>query len=282
MRKPALWLALAPVVFATSVIALERGANPGVVFEMEVKDLTRANAPVETSTIAVEGPNIKVSLATADGAQEIIFHGDTDEMVMVNHQSKTYTVMDPATLEQLAGQMGAAMAKMQEALKNVPESQRAMMEKMMKERMGAMGGGAPAEPVTMRNTGERGTQAGYAAVKWEAMRGSRRLRELWVAGWSSIDGAAEARPAFQKMAEFGKKLMDTMAQSGLPMGNAMDEGMFDMNALNGFPVLTRELDEQGKATRETRLKSARQQAMAATDFQPPKDYRRQTLGPGRE
>ena len=57
-----------------------------------------------------------------------------DLFLMINHDDKTYTVIDEATLEQIGSRMSAAMTKMEAQLAQMPPEQRAMMEKMMQGR----------------------------------------------------------------------------------------------------------------------------------------------------
>jgi hypothetical protein len=279
MRQRALWLTIAPVLFVTSTLALEPGANPGVIFDLELSNLTSAAPSVSNLHYAIEGHDVKVTMANATGGtSDMIFHGAKQEMVIINHANKTYMVMDKATVDQMVSQLGGVMAQMQEAMKNMPPEQRAAMEKMM---AGRLGGAAPAaEPVVMHNTGEHGTEAGYAAVRWEATRGGRKIREMWVASWSSIHGAAEAQAAMSAMAEYGKSMMESLSKSGLPIGRSIDDSLFQFQALNGFPVVTREFGDDGKATSETTLKGARQETIPASEFQPPAGYHQQQL-PGR-
>ena len=147
----------------------------GVVFEVETTYRDR----VESTATSVEGRNLKMEIASKSQRDkgEMIYRGERREMVVVDHEDKSYVVMDEEAMKQIAGQVGQAMAQMQEALKNVPEGQREMVEKMMKERMPQAQ--APQRPKSeLKKTSERATHNGYPCVKYEVQRGGRKVREL--------------------------------------------------------------------------------------------------------
>ena len=62
-----------------------------------------------------------------------LFDGVKQVVWIVNYDKKTYTEMTKTDLDRMGQQMTEAMAKMQEAMKNLPPEQRAQMEQMMKK-----------------------------------------------------------------------------------------------------------------------------------------------------
>ena len=189
-------------ITAAMVCALVSPLAAGVVYEIDVTDHEQSPPKSESIEAAVEGRNLKMGIASkGQGAQgEMIFRGDRREMVVVDHENNTYILMDQEAILQLTGQVNSAMSQMQEALKNVPEDKRAMIEQMMKQRM-------PEAPVQergtdseLRKTGERGDQNGYPCVKYEVWRDGRKTRELWVTDWSNVEGGSDVVDAFEDMA----------------------------------------------------------------------------------
>ena len=109
---------------------------------------------------AVEGRHLKMGIAPGSQGDrgEMIFRGDRREMVVVDHETGSYHVMDQATMNRIAGQVAGVVSQMQEALKNVPEDKRAMIEQMMKQKMPQE---APKRAAAeLKKTGERGTRNG--------------------------------------------------------------------------------------------------------------------------
>jgi len=229
-----------------------------------------------TMTASIEGLNMKMELPPSDGTGrvDIIFHGDQQELVMVDHGARKYTVLDQATIKQVSGQMSAALAQVQEQLKNLPPEQRAMMEKMMKGRGMMMPAAAPA-PTELRRTSEGAKQSGYDAVKYEVLREGTVIRTMWLADWTAVTGAGEARTVFERMAGFMKEMT-----AGLPqfLGNMGQDAFEHMKDLGGFPVRTTEYDESGRPSTDARLVSAESQTIPAGTFEPPSGFSKQAIG----
>ncbi|MDH3402518.1 MAG: DUF4412 domain-containing protein [Acidobacteriota bacterium] len=263
----------------TSMLGLPSSA--GVVYEIEVKDHGQSPAKTSETEMAAEGRNLKMGIAPGqgDGRGEMIFRGDRREMVVVDHDEQSYVVIDEAAIQQLAGQVSQVADQMAEALKNVPEDQRALVEKMMKQRMPARQ--APEAPAAdVRRTGERADKNGYPCVKYEVLVEGRRIRELWVTDWGNVEGGDEARDAFREMAEFFSEMLDAFsdAAGGLGGFGAQDGGIFaDMKEIDGFPVVTSGFGGDGSLEDESALRSARRQAIDPAEFEPPAGYKRRSM-----
>ena len=64
----------------------------------------------------------------------MIYRGDKKEIIMINHNDKTYMILDQAAMDALAKQLEQVMSQMNEAMKNMPPDQRAKMEEMLLRR----------------------------------------------------------------------------------------------------------------------------------------------------
>ena len=268
--------------FVAFLIAAALALTPavaGVVYEIEVKDHEQSPPKTESIEAAVEGRNLKMGIAPGQhgGEGEMIFRGDRREMVVVDHDDKSYMVMDAAAMREIAGQVSGAMAQMQEALKNVPEAERRKIEEMMKQRMPSQA--APQRPTSeLRKTGERGTKNGYPCVKYDVYRDGRKVRELWVTDWDNVEGGSEVVDTFEDMADFFQELMDALPDFGQG-GDTADPAFAHMKEIGGFPVVTREFDDDGSLEDESTLRSARRRTLDPSEFEPPAGYKRRTMGP---
>ncbi len=252
----------------------------GVVYEIEVKDHEQSPPKTESIQAAVEGRHLKMGIASkGKGAQgEMIFRGDRREMVVVDHENKTYTVIDEAAVAGIAGQLSEAERMMQDALKNVPEDKRAMIEQMMKQKMPP--GTQMPEPRAkseLKKTSERADQNGYPCVKYEVLRDGRKIRELWVTDWSNIEGGSDVVGAFEDMADFFREMMDSIPSFGGQGGPGADPAFEHMKEIGGFPVITREYDDFGKLEGETTLRGSKRQTIDPDAFDPPSGYKRQEM-----
>ncbi len=257
----------------------------GVVYEIEVKDHEQSPPKTESIQAAVEGRHLKMGIASkGKGAQgEMIFRGDRREMVVVDHENRTYHQIDQAAIDQIAGQLGDANRMMQDALKNVPEDKRAMIEQMMKQKMPPAATQPPRPQSELKKTSERAEKNGYPCVKYEVLRDGRKIRELWVTDWSNVEGGSDVVGAFEDMADFFRELMDSMPSFGGQGGPELGDPAFEhMKEIGGFPVVTREFDDyDGSLEGETALRSAKRQTIDPDAFEPPSGYKRQEMFGGR-
>jgi hypothetical protein len=161
------------------------------VFETEL--VSKPGATPELLTTSIEGVNARTRLS---GQADVIYRGAAREVLLVNHGTKSVTVMDEASMKQMSAQLGQMMAQMEQMMKSMPEAQRAQMEQMMR---GRMGGAAAEAPLEIRATTERSTQNGFATVKHEVRRGAVKTQDIWVTPWTNIDGFKEAQPVMESM-----------------------------------------------------------------------------------
>ena len=196
MKKLSLYLYLLALVTGT--------AAAGVVYEIEVTDHEQSPPKTESIEAAVEGRNLKMGIASGGRGEkgEMIFRGDRREMVLVDHDDRSYHVMDEASMKQVAGQISGAMSQMQEALKNVPADKRAMIEQMMKQNMPNQGVKPVRAKSELKKTGEKATKNGYPCVKYEVHRGGQKIREMWVTDWGNVEGGKDVVDVWEDMADF--------------------------------------------------------------------------------
>lgn len=256
-------------------------ANAGVVYEIEVTDHEQSPPKVESIEAAAEGRNIKMEIAPGsdndDG--EMIFRGDRREMIVVDHKDKSYIVMDEATMQRIAGQVGGIMSQIEEALKNVPEDKRAMVEQMMKERMPQQQARSPRSKSEIKKTGERGTKNGFPCVKYDVFRGGQKIRELWVTDWDNVEGGSDVVDIWNDMGEFYTEMLDAIPDFGQD-NRGGDPAFVHMKELGGFPVVTKEFEDDGSLSDESSLRSARRRTLDPADFEPPAGYKRRSMFPG--
>jgi len=250
----------------------------GVVFEIETKDHTKSNAEMEKAHIKADGKKLTMEMpSNARGNDgDMIYRGDNREMLVVNHDDKSFMSIDMEAIKALAGQMSQVMSQMQEALKNVPESQRAMMEKMMKDKM-PKSAGANVPKVEIKKTGKRDKLNGYPCTRYDVIQEGEKVREMWVTDWKNVDGGKEAIEVFEDMAAFFEELMKALSSAGGQGLNQMSKNMFaHMKELDGFPVVTRDF-ENGELTTESFLRSSKKVKIDPADFEPPAGYKRQQM-----
>ena len=161
-------------------------------------------------------------------------------------------------------------------MRDMPPEQRQMMEQMMGGKMPQAGSkpGACREPrIEMRKTGRQATIAGYPAAGYEVAADGKAESELWIAkgitAWKEVDPKKLERA----MSELAKMTPRCGPPSGRQGGMGEDQAW--RLAGEGYPVKT--ADRRGGGTTVEVVK-AESRAVAASEFQPPANFTRKTLG----
>lgn len=268
------------IVVFTAVLLLSIPAVAGVVYEIEVTDHEQSPPKTEGLETSVEGRYLKVGVPASNGTgdSEMVYRGDRREMIFIDHDRKTYSVIDEETMRALAAQINEAMSMMEQALANVPEGQRAMVEEMMRKKM-PQAQKIERPKTELRMTGENAEHNGYPCVRYEVLRDGRVIREHWVTDWQNVEGGAEVEDLFQEMSEFFREMLDSLPK--FAESDGADQAFEHLKEMGGFPVVTRDLGDDGSLESESSLRSARRQTLDPDAFEPPSGYKRQEMFKGR-
>ena len=245
----------------------------GVVLEMITRDAS--GTQTETSTISAESGKVRLDNLGGNSSSEMTMIFRDEQMLMLNHQEKTYVVMDETLFDQINAQMSDAMKQMEAQLANVPPEQRAMMEEMMKGHMETLAPvQQPVAPALRIEAIGSGDWDSYSCTLYAVHEENEKVQEICAASLDQIEGAGEVVGAFRKMAEFMNKLMASVpATSAAGMaGNPTQM----MDRIDGFPVHTLHF-VNGQLRQEDSLKSATAQELEPGLFSPPGGYKRQEL-----
>ena len=240
----------------------------GLLVNLETKNLKEKKS-MQTMKMYISGKKINMDVFSEEHKGSTIFRGDKDLFWAIDHQKKEYTEITKEMMEQMGQSMGTAFKQMEEQMANMPPEQRVMMEQMMKGQMQMMSQ-ATSEPTTLKKTGQKKKISGYSCTKYELYRGKEKVREMWMTGWKNIKNGKEALESFEAMSKFFKSLIEAYKDS--PFAQMMDNPYSHANELNGFPVLTTEIDD-GVATYETLFKDIQKKSISGDKFNPPKGYK---------
>ncbi|HEX7063324.1 MAG TPA: hypothetical protein VF200_15230 [Woeseiaceae bacterium] len=249
-------------------------AFAGSVMQLDMKEYYEDPPVISTIEISTQGRSSRMEVTGGgDDAGGMIWRGESADMVAIDHDSREYYVLDRASMERMAERLGDAMQAMQKELERMPPEQRAMAEQMMKKHLPRQA--APAEPATLHATGRTDAIGGYDCAYYEVRRAEVKLRELCVTPWDELPDGRSMSVAMLEMAGFLESMASTFAEgTGMDVMGGQQEIFQYMRELDGYPVLTRELDESGKVTSETVLRSADERDLEPAVFQPPAGYAR--------
>lgn len=264
------------IVAGLMALGLAPLAIAGVEMQMLEKDLARD----ETQTMQIYAQGGLLRLDTAGGPYtsdvSMIFLGD--RFLVLDHDKKSYIIMDQAMLDQVGSEIDKAMKQMQAQLATLPPEQRAMAEQMMKGQMqGMMGGDAPKPEPRIEKVGA-GEWQGKPCTRYEVFELQQKTQDICSAPLQGVDGAQEMMDAFMAMAAFVEEMAKSMPG---PMADGFDTNPGKvMEAVNGFPVVTTDYF-RGKPESESRVESIVQKDLDPTLFSAPADYTQEDPFAGR-
>lgn len=228
-------------------------------------------------SLMVDGDKIRVTSQDGSGT-DMIFDASTSTMITLEHNRKRYMELDEATVQELASQIENAMAEMEKQLASMPPAQRKMMENMMKGKMQGMGEVLP--ELTFKRTGESDTKHGYKVEKVLLLKDGVESSELWVADWDEVQGSKELMKSFKAMSEMFNDMMKAFAKgpmAGMIAKNATSNWFGQIEDLGGMPIVSTELNGNGKGKTQMTLSSVEERDFEPSTFEVPKGYKKQKM-----
>lgn len=260
---------ISPVVIFIFLICTKTFA--GVIITTEDKRLSTNPPRVETSKIYIEDKKMRIETGGRNN-DAMIYRGDRDLIMNINHEKKSYMVMDKQTMEAMARQMRQMMKQMEERMPQMPPEQRKMMEEAMKGRGMPQSLQPPQAETEIKNTGKKDKINGYRCTWYDVSGAGQKKQEMCVSDLKEIGIKKETFEVFKDMAKFFKELMASI-QTG-PMSRTNENPFMEFEKLNGFPVFTR--DFQGSTVSgETIFKSIEHKKIDKALFEAPPSYTRE-------
>lgn len=255
------------ITFVLFLLVLAGTAQAGVALDMVRVDTE--GKEVERSQIFALGDKIRIDSNGGQFSSDVsmIFLGD--RFLVVDHDEKSYIIMDEAMLTAVSAKMSEAMKQMEAQLAQMPPEQRAMAEQMMKSQMDAFANMEAAPPPRVEAVGP-GAWAGTQCTRYAVFEGTEKSQDVCAAPLDQIEGAAEMMQGFMGMAKFVQKLTESLP-GPLAASVSANPGAV-MDQINGFPIHSIEY-RLGQATGETRLESIREEDLDETVFAAPDGYR---------
>ena len=280
-------MSLRTSLFALCLLSVAGIAQAGAIYRIAVENYAKGNQFFDggesyITVTKIEGDRMRTDTQGEDGkmATTVIFLGETDEMYMVDHKKRNYIVMDKESIEALGKQLSEAMQQMEAAFAQMPPEQRAMMEKMMKDKMPAEDV-EPPSPQVVRSLGESGNVNGIDCEWKEVTRDDLLEEKACVCDQGEIAGGKEMVAIAHEMRDFAEGLMQLASSaSSIKMFGGGTMGTFAMGMtgdLGGFSLISEHFDGEGKLMRRSTFQSADEVSVPAEEFTPPSDYKKQTI-----
>ncbi len=225
--------------------------------------------PDEKTIIQVKGGNVLMG----DRNSKMLFKNGKPEIVIIDHQSKSYMVIDEETAKRLEQQMGAAqqqmsaaIQEMQKQMENMSEEQRAQVQQMMGSYMQP---GAARKPVktTVKQQGED-TVAGVTCTKLMVLVNGKPSGDVCVARAGVLGVKTEDYDTMVSATDAVRKFMQRVSGK-----NDNDAVSMNLRAMKGIPVRMRDLVDGDVST----LVSRSSAELDATIFRVPDGYRKRDM-----
>ncbi|MBM4206140.1 MAG: hypothetical protein FJ194_18670 [Gammaproteobacteria bacterium] len=243
-------------------------AAAGVTVNVEVKE---TGGETVQQKIHIVGQTMKMDVA-GDRNGSVIFRGGTDEVITIDHDKREFMQLDRASIEKMAGAVGAATEQIGGLLEGLSPEQRAALENMLGDKMPASKPATPKRPL-LRSTGLKGQHGGYETRQMEVLVDGRKRSEFWIANWQGVD--ARIKPALDAMSRFMKGVIDKLPAS---LSEPVKSGGYEvLGDLGGMPMMTREYDSAGAVVNESRVTSIQNADIDVATFNPPAGYSRRSL-----
>jgi hypothetical protein len=172
--------------------------------------------------------------------------------------------------QQGIAELGEVTKQIQRDTQDLPPSERAAIEKMLRDQMKQAAAPTPncrTPPTELRRTGRRAVIAGYEAAGYDLLVDGKRDSEVWIApgitAWRELDARKLERFSSEtaQLSPCGRESRRLGGVGGLKLAG------------EGFAVRTVVLD--GGTTQE--VVNAEQRSVAAAEFEPPAGFERRPL-----
>lgn len=235
--------------------------------DMTLKYASEAH-PDDATIVQVRGRDVLMGGRDSN----MLFQDGKQEMVIIDHQSRTYMVMDEEAAKQLEQQMGAAqqqmdamMQQMEQQMQNMSEEERAQMRQMM----GNMQSGAAKKPMktTVQNQGQD-TVAGVTCTKLMVLVNGKPSGDVCVAHAGVLGLETKDYNTLVSATDTVRKFMERMSGQ-----NDNDTVTMNLRAMKGIPVRMRDLVDGDVST----LVSRSSADLDAAIFRVPDGYRKRDM-----
>jgi hypothetical protein len=236
--------------------------------DMTLKYANEAH-PGEETIIQVKGRDVLMG----DLSSKMLFQDGKQEVVIIDHESRTFMIMDEQTANQLGQQMGAAqqqmnamMQQMQQQMQNMSEAERAQMQQFMRSQMQPGMARAPVK-TTVRQQGQD-TVAGVTCTKLMVLVNDKPSGDVCVARAGVLGLETKDYNTLVSATDTVRKFMERMSGN-----NDNDTVTMNLRAMKGIPVRMRDLVDGEIST----LVSRSSAELNAADFRVPDGYRKRDM-----
>lgn len=248
------------------------------IFALLIPGLSQADTTLTYGSEAQSGSETIIQVKDGDvlmGDQDskMLFKNGKQEIVMIDHRTKTFMVMDDATAKRLEQQMSAAqqqmsavMQQMQKQMENMTAEQRAQMQQMMASQMPSAMTKTPMK-TTVQQQGED-TVAGVTCTKLMVLVNGKPSGDVCVARAGVLGLETKDYDSMVSATDAVRNIMEQV--TGM---NESDTVSMNLRAMKGIPVRMRDMVDGDVSI----LKSRSSADLDAGLFRVPNGYQKRDM-----
>ncbi len=238
-------------------------AQSGTIFVTK----TSADSGDDVSRTFYQDDMLRIDSNGQQDNSSMIYDVQANVFYMIDHDEKSYTRIDKASMKKLVVILKNSKQRMKEQLASMPKEQQAMMSGMMG---GMYSKDKPKSIYKLVKTSKSDKVLGIDCQQVDSFKNGKKHSELCIA---SLDDLPNGNEMFKAFAGMTKMLSDFMKE--MPMA---DEDSINANAtfkqLNGFPIIDKET-KNGRVTSISKLFSVKEVKLDASKFEVPQGYRKE-------
>lgn len=262
-----------PRITFTSIfflLLLTYSSVSGIVMDQvryEVKDASKKDKGV----LLIQ--NNKMLFKDTTNNVSTLFDFDKDKMIVLDHNQKTYTVIDPKEFVKAVEEHTKKMEEFRKKhLENLPPEQRELVEQMIKEReAGNLLQKNEKIIISVKDTEQTEEIAGYSSTKYDVLYNENLNEEIWLTKELNIQKELDINKMSNLMTEFkkvNKRLGDDSIKNQEAFINLFRDG--------GFPMKT--VDHSfGETVFVEEVVDVNQKDIPSSEFDLPSGYEERTV-----
>jgi hypothetical protein len=222
-----------------------------------------------TNRIYLDKDRVRMEITGSSDNRVALYRQDKNLFWILDLKEKTYLEFTKADVERMGQQMDGAMKQMEEAMKDMPPEQRAMMEGMMKGKMPAS-----ESKVTFKKVAS-GQQVGqWTCAQYQGDRNGKKVQDVWTTDWKSLGITESDFTVLMEMSKFWEGLSKFATSHFKISGDQAAEDQYP-----GVPVKTVDY-EDGKAAGSSELQGVQRQDLDAAMFNLPAGFKKEAIPTG--
>ncbi|MDH3694512.1 MAG: hypothetical protein OER96_08095 [Gammaproteobacteria bacterium] len=219
-------------------------ATAGTIVEFEVQD--GGQTQVQSAHIQ----NGFVSIKNPGGAKNIdaLFQREHDRAFIIEHDKKSYLIINEAKVEEFTAQARGMMALVQAQMEGMTDEQRAEMEKSMENMgMGGLMNSNEAAPIPeYKQTSEQRDVNGYLCQVVQVFKNQKLDSEMCVASRASLSMTDADYDTLKAMHNFAQRMASKAAMFMNSFGGTLPE--LATGEIEGLPVAVNDIDDKVTVT----------------------------------